>query len=232
MFRSELLTAIERDSNNMSLISTYQSDDLIEKLKLLNYENLLLKQMKMKPLSKFYFNKAKNSGEQFFLFTSICAWLIRETGKSFEQPQEFDDPNVVISKIIKSLNEMDVATDFQSNKLISGAGPICVYVLDCLVTKVLKLSTVQMQRPQIRVEENSSLDIVENDSEIILEKLDEQNMVESESDDERERNSIYDINLNDRRRNRYNREANKVDSLADNEHFRWGNSVKVGESRN
>lgn len=62
MFRSELLTAIERDSSNMSLISSYQSDDLVEKLKLLNYENLLLKQMKMKPLNKYYFNKVKNSG--------------------------------------------------------------------------------------------------------------------------------------------------------------------------
>lgn len=228
MFRSELLTAIERDSNNMSLISTYQSDDVIEKLKLLNYENLLLKQMKMKPLSKYYFGKVKNSGEQFFLFVSICAWLIRETGKSFEQPQEFDDPNVVISKIIKSLSDMDIATDFQSNKLISGAGPICVYVLDCLATKVLKLSTVQIQKPQIKVEENSSLDIVENESEIILEKLDEQNVIESESDDERERNSIYDLNLNDRKRNRYNnKDYNKIDSLADNENFRLAQCLQT-----
>lgn len=221
MFRSELLTAIERDSNNMSLISSYQSDDLIEKLKFLNYENLLLKQMKMKPLNKFYFNKVKNSGEQFFLFVSICAWLIRETGKSFPQPQEFDDPNVVISKIIKSLNEMDIATDFQTNKLISGAGPICVYVLDCLATKVMKLSTAQMQKPKIKVEEDTSLDIMENDSEIILEKLDEQIGIESESDDERERNSIYDLNVNERKRNRYNnKDSHKVDSLADNENFR------------
>lgn len=221
MFRSELQTAMERDSNNLSLISSYHSDDLIEKLKLLNYENLLLKQMKMKALNKFYFNKIKNSGEQFFLFVSICAWLIRETGKSFPQPQEFDDPNIVISKIIKSLNEMDIATDFQSNKLISGAGAICVYVLDCLATKVLKLSTVQIQKPQIKVEENSALDIIENDSEIILEKLDEQAIVDSESDDERDRNSIYDLNINDRKRQRYNKDSNKVDSLADNENFRW-----------
>ncbi|CAG9797030.1 unnamed protein product [Chironomus riparius] len=219
MFRPELLTAIERDSNNLSLISSYQNDDLIEKLKILNFENLLLKEMKMKPLSKFYFNKVRNSGEQFFLFVSIAAWLVRETGKSFEQPQEFDDPNVVISKIIKSLNDMDIATDFQSNKLISGAGPICVYVLDSLATKVLKLSTVQVNKPQIKAEENSSLDIIDNDSEIILEKLDEQTILESESDDERERNSIYDLNLNERKRSKYNKE-NKVNTLADNENFR------------
>jgi estrogen-related receptor beta like 1 len=220
MFRPELLTAIERDSNNLSIISSYQNDDLIEKLKILNYENLLLKEMKMKALSKFYFNKARNSGEQFFLFVSICAWLVRETGKSFDQPQEFDDPNVVISRIIKSLNDMDIATDFQSNKLISGAGPICVYVLDSLATKVLKLSTVQVNKPQIKIEENSSLDIIENDSEIILEKLDEQTILESESDDERERNSIYDLNLTERKRNKYNNKDYKVNTMADNENFR------------
>lgn len=176
--------------------------------------------MKMKPVNKFYFNKVKNSGEQFFLFVSICAWLIRETGKSFPQPQEFDDPNVVISKIIKSLSEMDIATDFQSSKLIAGAGSICVYVIDVLATKVLKLSTFQFQKPQFKLEENTSLDIVENESEIILEKLDENNMIESESDDERERNSIYDLNLNDRKRSRYNKESYKVNNLADNESFR------------
>lgn len=220
MFRPELLTAIERDTANMSLISSYQSDDLVEKLKLLNYENLLLKQMKMKPLSKFYFNKVRNSGEQFFLFVSICAWLVRETGKSFEPPQEFDDPNVIISKIIKSLNDMDIATDFQSNKLISGAGPICVYVLDCLATKVLKLSTLQVQKPQIKMEENSSLDIIENDSEIILEKLDDQLGIESESDDERERNSMYDLNIMDKKKNKGSANKDYKASLVDNENFR------------
>ncbi|CAO1372007.1 unnamed protein product [Diamesa hyperborea] len=221
MFRSEFQTALERDSNNMSLISSYQADDLVEKLKLLKYESLLLKQMKMKPLSKFYFSLPKNSGEQFYMFVSICAWLIRETGKTFEQPQEFDDPNVIISKIIKALNDMDVPTDFQSNKLISGAGPICLYVLDCLATKVLKLSTFQIQKLQMKIDENTSLDIVENDSEIILEKLDEQNAIESESDDERERNSMYDLNLNEKKRNRLSIRDYKVDStLADNENFR------------
>lgn len=220
MFRPELLTAIERDLSTLSLISSYQNDDLIEKLKILNYENLLLKEMKMKPINKFYFNKSRNSGEQFFLFVSICAWLVRETGKSFDQPQEFDDPNVVISKIIKSLNDMDIATDFQSNKLISGAGPICIYVLDALATKVLKLSTLQVNKPQIKAEENSSLDIIENDSEIILEKLDEQTILESESDDEREKNSIYDLNFNERKRSKYNNKDYKVNTMADNENFR------------
>ena len=115
----------------------------------------------------------------------------------------------------------DVPTDFQSNKLISGAGAICLYVLDCLATKVLKLSTFQIQKLQMKIDENTSLDIVENDSEIILEKLEEQNAIESESDDERERNSMYDLNLNEKKRNRLSIRDYKVDStLADNEHFR------------
>jgi estrogen-related receptor beta like 1 len=79
---------------------------------------------------------------------------------------------------------------------------------------------VQVQKPQIKPEENASLDIVENDSEIILEKLDDQQVIESESDDERERNSIYDLNLNDRKKQKYSNKEYKVHSLADNENFR------------
>jgi estrogen-related receptor beta like 1 len=79
---------------------------------------------------------------------------------------------------------------------------------------------VQVQKPQIKPEENTSLDIVENDSEIILEKLDDQTVVESESDDERERNSIYDLNLNDRKKNKHNNKEYKVHSMVDNENFR------------
>lgn len=97
---------MDRDQNSASNVSSYQADDLMEKLKLLNYERLLLKEMKMKQINRYYFLKSFNPGEQFFMFTSICAWLIRKIGKTFDQPQEFDDPNMVISRIIRVLQEM------------------------------------------------------------------------------------------------------------------------------
>ncbi|PSN44094.1 hypothetical protein C0J52_07657 [Blattella germanica] len=48
-------------------------------------------------LDKHYFAIQTNPGEQFYLFTSLAAWLIRKTGRQFEQPQEYDDPNSTIS---------------------------------------------------------------------------------------------------------------------------------------
>lgn len=106
MFQSEFQSAIDRDQNLNLPLTSYQIDDLMEKLKFLGYERQLLKEMKLKPLSRFYFQKSVNPGEQFFMFTSICAWLIRKTGRNFEQPQEFDDPSSTISKIIKILQEL------------------------------------------------------------------------------------------------------------------------------
>ena len=83
----------------------YQTDELMEKFKTLSYEKNLLKEMKMKPLDRYYFSKSSNSGEQFFIFTSICAWwLNRKT--DFEQPQEFHDPSKTIANIVSVLQKM------------------------------------------------------------------------------------------------------------------------------
>lgn len=92
--------------NHLHFHALYQMDELMEKLKLLHYERHLLRDMKMKPLSRFYFVRAVNSGEQFFMFTSLCAWLIRKTGRGFEQPQEFHDPSKTVADIVKVLQEM------------------------------------------------------------------------------------------------------------------------------
>lgn len=78
----------------------------MEKLKLLNYEGTLLKDMKMKPLSRYYFLNSTNPGEQFFMFTSLCAFCARKMGKDFEQPEEFMDPTVIVSKIMQLLQEL------------------------------------------------------------------------------------------------------------------------------
>lgn len=81
-------------------------DDLMDKLKLLNFEKLLLKGLKLKPPNRRYFEKPRNPGEQFFMFTSLCAWLARNLGKDFDQPQEFDDPSSTIAKIIRLLQDL------------------------------------------------------------------------------------------------------------------------------
>ena len=36
---------------------------------------------------RHYFMLQTNSGEQFFLFTSLAAWLVRAAGRHLESPQ-------------------------------------------------------------------------------------------------------------------------------------------------
>lgn len=78
----------------------------MDKLKLLNYEGTLLKEMKMKTLSRYYFLNSTNPGEQFFMFTSLCAFCARKMGKEFEQPEEFMDPTALVTKIMELLKEL------------------------------------------------------------------------------------------------------------------------------
>lgn len=107
LFSTEIMDQhILTPDQNILPVTNFQSDDLLEKLKLLNYEKTLLIDLKMKPLSRFYFVKSINPGEQFFMFTLICWWLCQKMGKNMERPQEYDDPNDVISRILVILEEM------------------------------------------------------------------------------------------------------------------------------
>lgn len=227
MFRHEFQTAIERDQSASSIALSYQSDDLMEKLKQLHFEKLLLREMKMKQLHRFYFVRSFNSGEQFFMFISICAWLIRQTGRDFPPPQEFDDPNLVISKIVKVLQEMDIQTDFPTTKLIQGAGPICIYIMDCLAQQVIKIGKVSFKAPDIKKEEAAVLETMDNDQEVILEKVEELNAFASdESEDEHA--SMFGMNLGNtttggrpgNKPSMQQKDYNKMETVADSEQWR------------
>ncbi|NXA68205.1 IFT57 protein, partial [Mohoua ochrocephala] len=78
-------------------------EDLLDKLKLLSYEEEALRRHNMRPLSRHYFALPTNPGEQFFMFCTLAAWLISKAGRPFEQPQEYDDPNAVISNVLSEL---------------------------------------------------------------------------------------------------------------------------------
>ena len=89
-----------------------EMNNLSNKLKLLNYEDEYLLKWKMKPLSRYYImlafflfhlndckkNSTKNkrhyfvistnSGEQAHSFMTLGAWLIQQSGASFDKPQE------------------------------------------------------------------------------------------------------------------------------------------------
>ena len=51
-------------------------EDLLDKLKLLDYDIQFVAELRMRPLTRHYFVLQTNPGEQFFMFTSLAAWLV------------------------------------------------------------------------------------------------------------------------------------------------------------
>ena len=88
--------------------------------------------MRMRPLNRHYFVLQTNPGEQFYLFTSLAAWLVRKTGRDLEPPNEYDDPNSTIANILDHVRQMGVSIDFPPSKLKQGFGEQAIYVLDRL----------------------------------------------------------------------------------------------------
>ncbi|XP_072271304.1 intraflagellar transport protein 57 homolog isoform X2 [Pyxicephalus adspersus] len=166
-------------------------EDLLEKLKLLNYEEEVLKNHNMRSISRLYFALPTNPGEQFFMFCTIAAWLINKAGHYFEQPQEYDDPNATISKILAELRSFGGAADFPPSKLKAGYGEQVCYVLDFLTEQVLKHTGFTWKRPVYPSEELDEEVIVEDDAELTLNKFEDE-IIEEESDDEEH---LVDLNV-------------------------------------
>ncbi|WAR06155.1 IFT57-like protein [Mya arenaria] len=131
------------------------NEELLDKLRLLNYETEFIKPLNMKNFSRHYFAIATNSGEQFFMFTSLSAWLLRLAGRDFEQPQE------------------NYSVDFPPSKLKQGAGEHCLYILDRLADEALKHTNFRWGKPEYPEEEMEEENIVEDDAELTLNKVED-----------------------------------------------------------
>ena len=162
--------------------------NLSDKLKLLNYEEHFLKKYNIKFLSRHYFAIPTNPGEQFFLFTTLSAWLINVAGKNFEMPQESDDPNATVSRIMEELKRFSISADFPPSKLKTGSGEYVCFVLDKLATTALHSVQFSWGKPIYPYEEEAEEEEMHGDdgTELQLNKLDEDDDLEvvDESDDE------------------------------------------------
>ena len=155
-----LATVDDESGPGMMFMPFVVMEDLLDKLKLLNYEQEFVSELRMRPLNRFadssfikvkfchlflacrhYFVLQTNPGEQFFMFTSLSAWLIRKAGVQMEQPQEFDDPNTTISNILDRLRKFGVTIDFAPSKLKQGFGEQVCIVYIVQVYEILQNST-------------------------------------------------------------------------------------------
>ncbi|KAL6259920.1 hypothetical protein P5V15_009830 [Pogonomyrmex californicus] len=166
-------------------VMNVRMEDLLEKLKLLNYDAEFVQELRMKPINRHHFVIPTNPGEQFYSFTCLAAWLIRKAGKSFEMPQESDDPNSTIALILDYLREIDVPVEFPPNKLKQGSGEHAIYVLDNLADNALKVEKFKWKRINISPDEPTpEPEIDDDDAELILEKVEEEMMADGGYDDD------------------------------------------------
>uniref|UniRef100_A0A1Y1MR29 Intraflagellar transport protein 57 homolog n=1 Tax=Photinus pyralis TaxID=7054 RepID=A0A1Y1MR29_PHOPY len=194
MFRPDEKITNDNDDEN-KYIAYVGMEDLLEKLKILNYEVELIAELKMKPIHKYYFVTSKNPGEQFYLFASVAAWLIRKSGQSIETPQEYDDPNIVITNILDKLRENNVTIDFSLSKLKQGVGEHVVFVLNTLADKALSYVGFQWKKPKTPEEKDDETEVIDDECEIILDRVEEE-MLAAYSDDSEEENIFNMNNLN------------------------------------
>ncbi|XP_037516313.1 intraflagellar transport protein 57 homolog [Rhipicephalus sanguineus] len=159
-------------------------EDLLDKLKLINYDTEFTTQFKIKPISRHYFAVPTNPGEQFYIFSSLAAWLIQQSGIAFETPQESDDPNTTVSNILDVLRNMGTAIDFPPSRLKQGWGEHVIFVLDHLADKALRkkhFGWKTLLPPEEQLEEET---LVDDAAEVTLEKIEEEMMEEQAADDE------------------------------------------------
>ncbi|KAM6919178.1 intraflagellar transport protein 57 homolog [Xenentodon cancila] len=163
-------------------------ENLLEKLKLLNYEEEVLVKHNMKNLCRHYFVSSphleSNPGEQFYMFTIIAAWLINMAGRPFTEPHESDEPNAIVSNILAEVRALGVKVDFPPSKLKSGSGEHVCVVLERLAEEALRRRGFTFRRPNYPSENTEEECVMEDDAELTLCKVEEE-MIE-EADDEEE----------------------------------------------
>lgn len=126
-------------------------EELIEKLKMLDYDTSFPSFRTFRPLTRTYFSRpAANPNEQFFCFTSLVAWLLQLSGAaSFSAPGQFDDPNVSSTAILAELKRLDMnVRDIAPGKLRMGYGDAVLHVLNMLLDKALVCRNFGFKAPE------------------------------------------------------------------------------------
>uniref|UniRef100_A0AC34QFU9 Uncharacterized protein n=1 Tax=Panagrolaimus sp. JU765 TaxID=591449 RepID=A0AC34QFU9_9BILA len=177
------------DSPAREFDSYSTNEAILERLQLLNYEKEFVTQNdSFKTISRHYFVKSTNAGEQFFLFTNLSVWLMKKCGESaLDYPQEFDDPNATISKILAVLKVEEIPVDYSISAIKKGSGPACLHILNELSKLAVKKNNFAFDR----------FEVIENDANETGDDADENDVGDSaeitaEQFDEEDNGSVID----------------------------------------
>lgn len=123
-------------------------DNLLDKLKLLDYDTKFCKKFKLKPISRHYFSLAGDAAQQLNYFANLMSWLLSLAGKKFDPPDEFDDPNTICSNILTKLKELGLVSSLSQVALRSGSGEEICNILNNLAQSALKASNWKWSKPK------------------------------------------------------------------------------------
>lgn len=151
-------------------------EQILEKLKHLNYVDELCRKKAFRPFARTLFAiKGDNQSTQFAKFLKVVTWLIGKCGRSFEI-DKFDDPNTSVVKVMLELKEMGFEMDVAANKLKQPYGDAVCTVLQFLTDKALEhegFSWESSHKPDYpdedfaeEAEVNDDMDIGEDDESI------------------------------------------------------------------
>ena len=103
-------------------------EQILDMLKLLDYENKFCKNKGFKPISKVYFAVAhSNPSEQFINFVSIVSWLLSINNHQVNGWNKYEDPMTASQNIITELSALGIELHMGPGKLKSGWGDgVCI----------------------------------------------------------------------------------------------------------
>lgn len=108
-------------------------EEILDMLKLLDYENKFCKNKGFKPLTKQYFSQQhSNQSEQFINFISLVSWLLSINNHQVTGWNKYDDPMTASQNVVLELKKLGISLDMPPNKLKSGYGEGVCTVLTSL----------------------------------------------------------------------------------------------------
>jgi len=143
-------------------------EEILEKMKMLDYERNMLQNYTFKPLSHCYFAIANpNPAEQFHYFTSVCSWLMSLQRIQWKPPSQMDDPNSAVSELYSQLQKIGAPVDFAPQKLRQGFGDPCCRVLKHLLDPI----PIEFKPAEYREDEYTEEAAVDEDAEAMAEDV-------------------------------------------------------------
>lgn len=155
-------------------------EDVLEKLKLLDYESELSTKKKFTPCTRLTFalQDTSNASRQFKFLMDICSFLLTKCNEEFAV-DKYDDPTSSVNKLLLVLKNMSIEVDFPATKIKQGYGQAVCLTLQKLTDRALSANGFNFAKPEYPKEEFADEAEVDEEAEVEAdEEIPEQEMEE------------------------------------------------------